>query len=101
VLQVNESNPVFERYRILNLSQWATFLAAAPVLLRPVVVRGVMFFIGFHMIKWALMSISSLSQVICLVAAVSPPERLAGLGRVPPALGSTPARPFSTPSPDS
>jgi hypothetical protein len=60
-----------------------------------------MFFIGFRMIKWALMSISSLSQVICLVAALSPLERLAGLGWVPHVLGPTPPRPSSTPSPDS
>ena len=53
------------------------------------------------MIKWALMSISSPSQVIGLVAALGPLERLAGLGRVPPVLGPSTPRTFSTPSPGS
>jgi hypothetical protein len=71
---------------LLHASQWVTLVAefASPLLLFTrgrARLAGVAFFLGFHLITYILMSIHFMPQVICLVAAFTPWERLTKTAR--------------------
>ncbi|GAB3978830.1 HTTM domain-containing protein [Actinoallomurus acanthiterrae] len=85
---------------LLHASQWATLVAetASPLLLFTrgrLQLAGIVFFLGFHLTTEILMSIHFLPQVICLVAAFTPWERLieAARSRTVSAEPVTPAAP--------